>query len=390
MDRLTWCDESLLPGEVHILQQASVRIYDGEDRTSFEAGALQLTSHRVIWDDQDQDGRTLCLHHSFIMRLEDVRGSLTKSNKIAAFLQPAPSSRDVSQAVMMASRHNFVRFSFRKGGQSEFLSGYQQQLSKKLWELPQIKALPSKPVAQARTARGAPARSGIMGIERTMEAKRLETDKTISEAFQDLNALMEKAKQMVSLAESVTRKLEEKKGSLTDDETTALKSYLLSVGIANPVTRETHGSGATYHRELAKQLSVFLQEQLKDTGGIMTMQDIYCRFNRARGMELVSPEDLVNACQNFQSLQLPMRLRKFDSGVLVVELLSHDEANLLSDLQSQVTDATSMSADELSQLADISIMLAKERLLLGESKGLLCRDDSVEGLRFYPNRFVEV
>ena len=28
-------------------------------------------------------------------------------------------------------------------------------------------------------------------------------------------------------------------------------------------SRETHGSGATYHRELAKQLAVFLEGQLK-------------------------------------------------------------------------------------------------------------------------------
>ena len=30
------------------------------------------------------------------------------------------------------------------------------------------------------------------------------------------------------------------------------------------------------------------------------------------------------------------------------------------------------------------------RLLLAEKAGKLCRDDSVEGLRFYPNRFVTV
>ena len=34
MDRLTWCDESLLPGEVNILQQSGVRLYDGEERVS--------------------------------------------------------------------------------------------------------------------------------------------------------------------------------------------------------------------------------------------------------------------------------------------------------------------------------------------------------------------
>ena len=62
-------------------------------------------------------------------------------------------------------------------------------------------------------------------------------------------------------------------------QTIQFKSYLLSVGIANPVTRwvfvglflirmfqifrETHGSGSNYHKELSKQLATFLEVPLK-------------------------------------------------------------------------------------------------------------------------------
>lgn len=46
-------------------------------------------------------------------------------------------------------------------------------------------------------------------------------------------------------------------------QTIQFKSYLLSVGIANPVTRETHGSGSSYHKELSKQLATFLEKPLK-------------------------------------------------------------------------------------------------------------------------------
>ena len=41
------------------------------------------------------------------------------------------------------------------------------------------------------------------------------------------------------------------------------KSYLLSLGIADPVTRETHGSGNKYYRELAKQVSSSLEQPLQ-------------------------------------------------------------------------------------------------------------------------------
>lgn len=37
------------------------------------------------------------------------------------------------------------------------------------------------------------------------------------------------------------------------------------------------------------------------------MTDVYCWVNRARGMELLSPDDLLNACKMLKNLQLPVR-----------------------------------------------------------------------------------
>ena len=46
-------------------------------------------------------------------------------------------------------------------------------------------------------------------------------------------------------------------------QTIRFKSYLLSLGIPDPVTRETHGSGNKYFRELAKEISSALEQPLK-------------------------------------------------------------------------------------------------------------------------------
>ena len=120
----------------------------------------------------------------------------------------------------------------------------------------------------------------------------------------------------------------------------------------------------------------------------MTLTDVYCRVNRARGMELMSPEDLLNACEMLELLRLPMRLKTFDSGVMVLQLQSHDEEQIIKDTTKTVEEKESMTAEELSQNAGISVILAKERLLLTEKVGGVCRDETVEGLRFYPNLFL--
>ena len=63
------------------------------------------------------------------------------------------------------------------------------------------------------------------------------------------------------------------------------------MGIASPVTRRT--AGALFHQQLALQLADFLAPRLDKARGVMTLPDTYCLFNRARGTELVSPEDLI-------------------------------------------------------------------------------------------------
>ncbi|ETE70809.1 Vacuolar protein-sorting-associated protein 36, partial [Ophiophagus hannah] len=192
--------------------------------------------------------------------------------------------------------------------------------------------------------------AGIVGIERKLEERRKEMDKNISEAssllfqaFEDLSKLMEKAKEMVELSKSIASKIREKQGDITEDE---------------------------------------------ERGGIMSLTEVYCLVNRARGLELLSPEDLVNACKMLESLKLPLRLRIFDSGVMVIELLSHNEEEMVASALETVSEKGSLTAEEFAKLVGMSVLLAKERLLLAEKMGQLCRDDSVEGLRFYPNLFL--
>lgn len=58
---------------------------------------------------------------------------------------------------------------------------------------------------------------------------------------------------------------------------------------------------------------------------MMTLTDVYCRVNRARGLELLSPEDLLHASRQLGPLGLPIVLRSFDSGVMVLQIRSHDD-----------------------------------------------------------------
>ena len=52
---------------------------------------------------------------------------------------------------------------------------------------------------------------------------------------------------------------------------------------------------------------------------MMSMVDVWCVYNRARGVDLISPDDAMDAAQLLEGLGLGMRLRIFPSGVAVVQ-----------------------------------------------------------------------
>ncbi|XP_031175860.1 vacuolar protein-sorting-associated protein 36 [Sander lucioperca] len=382
MDRFSWSNGLLEINETLVIQQRGVRLYDGDDKAKLDVGVVLLSTHRLIWRDVKNHECCIAMPLSQIILFEEQAAGIGKSAKIVIHLHATPANKEPGP--YQHSKYSFIKLSFKEHGQIEFYRRLTEEMTQKRWENTPV----SQPISTGTGSQAGRTRAvGIVGIERKIEEKRKETDKNISEAFEDLSKLMVKAKEMVELSRSIANKIKDKQGDITEDETIRFKSYLLSMGIANPVTRDTYGSGTHYHMQLAKQLGDMLQAPLEERGGMMALTEVYCLVNRARGMELLSPEDLVNACKMFESLKLPLRLRVFDSGVMVVQLQSHSEEEMIASALDNVLDKGSLTAEEFAKLLGLSVLLCKERLLLAEKMGHLCRDDSVEGLRFYPNRF---
>ncbi|VDO08191.1 unnamed protein product [Brugia timori] len=230
---------------------------------------------------------------------------------------------------------------------------------------------------------------GISGIEKRFAENHHRTHESISQvlffiyyimkaAFEDMNRLMEYAREMVSLSKAITDKLRAKKGEITDDETVRFKTYLLSLGVSDPVTKSAFGSSAEYYKKLAEELAVVLCTPLKECGGMMTLSDVYCRINRARGLELLSPEDILNACQMLEQINLPISLNRFESGVMVVQLKEMNVETTIESTAELVATMGTCNASKLAKCLSITVILAKERLLAAEAQAKLCRDDTIE------------
>jgi len=370
----------LFDGELEVIIQEGVALYEGDKLTKFEKGILTLTTHRLIWCDGNTTSTSLLSPMALpLEKITDVEAEnnafkLTSSSKIR---------------VILSGRQKPVRISFRSGGRDNFLVKFRTCLKNRAWDFKSSDSS-SKLTVPSKKDEFETKKAGISGIIRIEETKSKQTDQMLQAAFSsDIKALMEKAKEMVSLSERFAQQLRENsdQGSVENSE---LQSVLISMGIVSPVTKENAGS--LYHSQLARQLADWLEGPLGRTPGTMlTLVDLFCVFNRARlsGTALVSPDDLLRACMLFEDLHLPLRMRRFEgSGVLVVHGLNCTDEMVAKQIADLLRIEGPLSPFDVSKAKNISITLAQEQLLTAERMEVVCRDETYEGIVFYLNFFL--
>ncbi|KAG5000990.1 hypothetical protein JHK87_022062 [Glycine soja] len=501
----------LEPNEIECFFLSGVDLLS-EDDPSFphlKSGLLILTTHRLLWlpDSAASAGGTAgAIPLAAVSHIFSPKMSLRKvfaSPRVRFQVSLSPEGRVSAAGSRSVVATAVVR---GKGDCDAFLAKFMENCRARAWqEAESGSSSGSNSAVMAATATasssggiyssdGTVRMVGVSGILRKEQEMWESTDRSLQEAFQDLNALMSKAKEMVMLAEKMRLKLlsgSNSQTNATNDEEMGSKEemqdWLLSVGIISPVTKES--AGALYHQQLSRQLADFVKVPLEKAGGIINLIDIYCLFNRARGTELISPDDLLQACSLWEKFDVQVVLRKFDSGVMVIQTKSHsdeedrvgptDEVGPLSPgpsrtekehsssssrglmlaqlpeleheqrkskhedhlwteslkgisrrgytrVENQVLDTklglkisqaamlsqthqilkvfnkvkmlvlkpdalrAGISASDAARTLGVAPAMAKEHLLSAESKGLLCRDISPDGFRFYINLFVEI
>lgn len=265
----------------------------------------------------------------------------------------------------------------------DFVKSLREVISARIWEADQNVSAASQSSGNGRRTE---LRAGIVGIERRIQERQKETDKNINLAFEDLTKLMAMAKDMVAVSKSISSKMMERQGEISADETVRFKSYLLGMGIDDPVTRDGFQSNVDYYMSLSNQICQILLNPITEAGGMISVADAYCRVNRSRGLELLSPEDMLNASQHMSG---PIKMRRFPTGTMVLQLETHDDNVVAREVAALVKEHQSMSYEQLARHMSISIVLAQARLLAAEQLATVCRDESIEGLRFFPNIFLE-
>ncbi|KAF2748809.1 Vps36-domain-containing protein [Sporormia fimetaria CBS 119925] len=330
---------------------------------------------------------------------------ITRTESPGPFLNSSPVGKDIVDC---------IKLSFRGGGEKIFYERLKNALVQRKWLLQS-----APPIPKPRPASGSgqpddcstqtPERQkvvGVAGLEKRGLEQRRNNEAVIGTAFEDLDALMTSAKEVIALAEQFASQANI--GTSGNPEANAAASALSLV-----TTKDMLGSKSEslYLSELSRNLAEWLTDDtrgiLKTEGGIMTLVDLWAVFNRARGgVELVSPTDFEKAARKWDELKLPVRLRQFKSGLLVVQGRDRTDDKTIATLLAWLKDlhseppATEVSwdwrlygrgvtAQETAERFGWSVGVATEELEMAEENGALCREQGLDGLRFWENWIVK-
>ncbi|KAI1767251.1 Vps36-domain-containing protein [Hypoxylon sp. FL1150] len=312
-----------------------------------------------------------------------------------------------------------VKVSFRNGGEKIFYERLKSSMTQRKWLLQEAPPVPNGGTNHARTdsfSKSGPSTvrnktAGIAGLEKMGLDRRKNNELVIGSAFEDLEALMASAKQIVALAESFARQVNGGTEKATTEANALLAESASQLGLVTTKDIVGGGSGSgsesLYLSELARNLAEFLTDDargvLKKEGGIISLVDLWAMFNRARGgVELVSPNDFEKAARLWGKLRLPVRLRTFKSGVMVVQSRDQTDETTIKALLAWLRDlhdippdkdvtwdwqefGRGVTAQDAAERFGWSIGVAEEELEMAEERGVLCREVGIEGLKFWEN-----
>jgi len=361
--------------EIEIYTASHISLYNEEHETDLSGLTVTITTVRILLMNND---RKLF----YFIELRNVV-SIEKRRKL--FASP--------KVVFHLDKHlpaKYIMLSFKQGRMDDFYSKLEVQLKRKNWiAMDQMKKSIEErnrenQMKKASTPTGFSASSaGLTGIINKVQSENKETEQKLSAAFSDLNSLMEKARELVEISEKFAEKL--RKQNSDQREQDELDDVLMNLGLSSVVTKQSAGN--MFYQQLARQLAEFLPPHLNKNHGLLALSDAFCLYNRARGTDLISPSDMYKACSLFEKLNLPMRMKKFQSGVIIIQSSDVTDEKLTEKIvkliQTDYASQQCVSAVDIAHSLKISVVLAQQQLLNAEKSGVLCRDESIEGIRFY-------
>eukprot|EP00760_Papus_ankaliazontas_P021087 PhM_4_TR18635/c0_g1_i1/m.54793/K12190/VPS36, EAP45; ESCRT-II complex subunit VPS36 len=380
--------------ETHITHQDCVGLYDDHDEQvpAWQICTAFLTSHRIVLVDVAA-GSALGLCLSKVKSTSFRAGfGMWSRPKIRLHINPTSTTRTTTEYTYMLS--------FRNGGCETF----QPKVNVAIAKLGLLKPFQSETTTTTTTTTAQRAvRSQSVGVGQvicTAAAKHQTTSDIVKSAFADMTALEACIQDVLQVCRETAAA--QKQRNISDANLNAcdgqLQDALISLGIEDVVVANSTSSSSNFTTALSRELESWLSRALPKFGNVMTLHDVYALYNRSRGRDMVSPQDVADAVKLIQKEQQQQN----QTSACVVRTLTSNQILIQStDFQTrfqQVVFHDMLPPDKLYDVCisdvalankiGVSVALARELLVESENRLELCRYESIKGIEFYRNFFL--
>lgn len=164
-------------------------------------------------------------------------------------------------------------------------------------------------------------------------------------------------------------------------------NILSDLGVVD-ITTKTE-AGDSFYIKTAQAISDLFTKILPKAKNIMSLIDVYLYYNRLAGLNLITPDDQVQACRLFKQIKSPLELRELESGIKIIMFKTHDpREDFKKNLFPYLDNVNGLSGEELAKKSDVSQIVAKIRLQDAQKMGALVEDNSLEGVRYFQNDII--
>ncbi|KAJ4478293.1 EAP30/Vps36 family-domain-containing protein [Lentinula aciculospora] len=309
------------------------------------------------------------------------------------------------------SESKMLKLSFRRGGDKPFYTALKRSLKGQAWGV----AHPNNGNEGVRSGICECMFSSLTlhsnrfllkaGIMQVVETNAQHRDTNMSNALQDLEALMVKAKDMVRLAAELNERLTASSTTTANnpyssslsvlsststepEEATFIRSSLSQLGLQmenTPVTLDMMKDEREWMEQLARELANVLQGSEKGTPsiggmmkerGIIALDEVWGGWNRARGVALIPPSTFLQVIPHLAVFTTPtITSRTLNSGLAVLHTPPYSRAAFAARICGLLALAGPKSTTEIAQEEGMTIGLTTEMLNIVEEDGDVCRDD---------------
>lgn len=140
----------------------------------------------------------------------------------------------------------------------------------------------------------------------------------INSSFYNFDAFLKNLESLDEVFSYIRSGLDKDKDFSSNSKQSEADEILEELGCVDVITKSE--AGRVFYRQVAQQINDIFKQVLPKKGGVMSLIDVYLYYNRMRGSDLVTTDDLLKAARELNNINSVLEMRELPDGLKVIQL----------------------------------------------------------------------